>query len=195
MRQSQHMRAVRFAVVAAVVVLTAMVGAPAHAHTGLVASTPGDGDTLGSPVERVVLVFGTPIDPHHHEVVVQDSSGRTVSHGAAGVSGSSLEQAMRLSSPGEHSVGYRVIGSDGHAVVGSFTFTATAAAVVAEGDAGPTGGATGAFQVASSEPGEGLSSGRSVVLVLAAVALALAMMVVIGHRGRALPAGEPAQDD
>ncbi|MEN8706134.1 MAG: copper resistance CopC family protein [Nocardioides marinisabuli] len=194
MRQTQHWRAVRVAVVAVVVVLSALVGAPAHGHSGLVASTPGDGDTISSPLARVALAFGTPIDPHHVEVVVQDASGRTVSHGAAVVSGSSVEQALRLSSPGEHSVGYRVVGSDGHAVVGSFTFTATAAAVAPDGDAGSPSRATGSFQVASSDPGEELWSRGTVVLVLAAGVLALVVMTVVGVRGRAVRALEPDDD-
>ena len=179
-------------VVAAVVTLAALIGAPASAHTGLVASTPSEGDRVGADVSRVVLVFGAPLDPRRTEVVVQDGDGRTVSHGGPSVSGADVEQSVRVTAPGVHTVGYRVVGLDGHAVVGSFDFTVTGttAPPTAPPEQTPRPLSAGnGFDVAVADPGEGVPLPHPVVLVLAVVALALLAMRVGGHRARGPRAG------
>lgn len=175
-------------VVAVVVALAAVIGAPASAHTGLVASTPSKGDQVSADVSRVVLVFGGPLDPRRAEVVVQDAAGRTVSHGGASVSGTDVETPLRVTTAGVHTVGYRVVGLDGHAVVGSFEFTVTAAAAPS-GEAPRSARAGSGFEVAVADPGEDSPGPHPLVLVLAAAVLALVVVRVGGHLTRGSRAG------
>ncbi|MBO2459562.1 copper resistance CopC family protein [Actinomadura violacea] len=131
-------------VAAAVGALTAT---PALAHTQLVSSTPGKGQSAAS-VTEVKLVFSDKIS--NAKVIVKDAHGKAFQSGAAEHAGTTVTQKLTGPLPaGSYTVGYRVVGADGHPVqADGLPFTATAAG----GDGGtgeqpqaaPTKGGVGA---------------------------------------------------
>lgn len=95
---------------------------PAHAHVELVGSTPAAGDVVSQDAEQVVLVFGDDL-LQAVDVVVRDRTGADVVHDEPVVAGRSVEVEIDMVEPGRHDVSYRVVGLDGHPIVGSYSFT------------------------------------------------------------------------
>lgn len=114
----------------------AVTAPPALAHTRLVSSTPGKGESAAS-VTEVKLVFSDKISVA--EVVVKDAEGKAFESGAAALSGTTVTQKLSGALPaGSYTVAYRVVGEDGHPIEkDDLTFTATA------GPAAPTPSAGG----------------------------------------------------
>lgn len=140
------------AVAALVLALGALTAAPALAHTRLVDSTPGKGESAES-VTEVKLVFSDEI--RLAKVVVTDARKKTYQSGEAERSGTTVTQ--RLTGPlpaGTYTVAYRVVGEDGHPIEGSdLTFTATGGETAAPA---PSEGAAGAEE----QPGAAAATGE-----------------------------------
>jgi methionine-rich copper-binding protein CopC len=133
-----------------VAVLAAALGAltatPALAHTQLVSSTPGKGESADS-VTEVKLVFSDKISTA--KVIVKDAHGKAFQSGAAEHAGTTVTQKLTGALPaGAYTVAYRVVGADGHPVqADGLAFTATAGgdgSTGAQPQAAPTKGGVGA---------------------------------------------------
>lgn len=142
MNMPKPRRAVRRlgAVAALVLALVALTAAPALAHTRLVGSTPGKGESAES-VTEVELVFSDEI--RLAEVVVTDARKKTYQSGEAERSGATVTQRLEGPLPaGTYTVAYRVVGKDGHSIKGSdLTFTATGGETAAPAPSAPSEGA------------------------------------------------------
>ena len=107
---------------AALVVLLGGWPTAAHAHTDLVASTPRGGDTLTATTDQVVLVFAEDVVAGSAQVAVRGPEGGDAVRGAPEVDGSTVRVPVHLISAGPHEVSYRVTSTDGHPVVGGYSF-------------------------------------------------------------------------
>ena len=106
---------------------------PAVAHTTLVEVRPADGAVLSQPVRQLELIF----DRRVHgpvSLLVAGPDGALVGAGSAELSGRSVRQVLRpAAAPGRYQVSFRVIGDDGHPVVGQTGFSLGAAVGVSPG--------------------------------------------------------------
>ncbi len=119
----------------ALVGLASALGAPAaSAHTDLVGQSPAAGAVDRVPT-RLDLTFATSILPDLAEVVVRDDDGTDHVVGRAGVLGEQLSVPLTGLGRGTYHVAYRVVASDGHPVVGGYSFTLARGAAAAGGDA------------------------------------------------------------
>ena len=116
--------------VAALFVFVALVAqpVPAQAHTELVSSVPAAGSTVSMGLDRIELVFGEDLLPTGAAISVEGPAEADVRVGEAGTLGSVTVATVRLAAPGSHLVTYRVVGTDGHVIVGTLRFTAVAGA-------------------------------------------------------------------
>lgn len=106
------------------VAVTAVVttAASADAHSELVASAPQAGATVGRQTDRLVLVFGEPVDAGSAQVVVLGPGDSDAVSGRPVVTGSTVEVPLHLVRAGAHRATYRVVSADGHPVVGEVRF-------------------------------------------------------------------------
>lgn len=118
-----------------VALLTAVVftvlGVPqtAWAHNALVSSSPGDGRTVATPPESIVLTFNEPAIKTGTKVLVTGPDG-AVAAGDPQLVDNTVEQALRPGLPaGEYTVEWRVTSADGHPINGEFSFTVRTGAV------------------------------------------------------------------
>ncbi|WP_369052392.1 copper resistance CopC family protein [Kineococcus terrestris] len=170
--------------------------APALAHDRLVASSPADGDVVGTAPDTVDLEMSeTPLALG--TLVEVTGPGGLVSTGEPRVVDSTVSQSLGAERPaGTYEVQWRVTSSDGHPVSGSFTFEATGALAesTATEPAEPTAPAetpaaeSPADEPVSADPAAGLggSGTGALVGVLAAVVVVLAGVgaVLRTRRGR-----------
>ncbi|WP_138067685.1 copper resistance CopC family protein [Cellulomonas rhizosphaerae] len=107
-----------------------VVAAPAaQAHDELVSVDPADGSTVDAPPERVTLTFEEPAVALGTVIEVKGPDGSVVSTGDAELVDSTVSQALVGDLPaGEYAVTWRVTSQDGHAVSGTFGFTASTGA-------------------------------------------------------------------
>lgn len=108
-----------------------VVAAPAvQAHDELVSVEPADGSTVGAPPDHVTLTFEEPAVALGTVVEVKSPDGSVVSTGDAVLVDSTVSQAIAGDLPaGAYTVTWRVTSQDGHAVSGTFGFTAAEAAL------------------------------------------------------------------
>lgn len=101
--------------------------APALAHDQLLSAEPGDGATLQTAPEELLLSFsGNLITGQgiQNLVQVRDQDGHQWQDGAATVTGPTLSAALCDGMPnGDYDVSYRVVYSDGHSEEKQYTFT------------------------------------------------------------------------
>jgi len=117
-------RALGLVVVAAVVVLQALVGAPpASAHDGLAGSVPAAKAVLTAAPAAVTLSFEeTPLTVGLG-VTVSGPDGKDVTAGKPTVSGNDVVTPLRpLTADGTYTVSWRVVATDGHPTKDTFTF-------------------------------------------------------------------------
>lgn len=166
---------------------------PASAHAGLLDSDPADGATLEGAPRQVTLSFNE--DIQRPAYVVVRAAGEEVASGEAEVSGPRVTASVPAdAAPGEWSVAFRVVSTDGHPVTGELGFT------VAEPPAAestqestqeptqePTGGASAADEsspaaaqpgTADAEAGLWERHGDHVLVGAALLALAAAVLVL-----------------
>jgi methionine-rich copper-binding protein CopC len=107
-----------------VVVAPVALAAPASAHDSLTGSNPSAGSTVTIAPERVKLTFTDEVKKIGLTVLVKDPSGASVTDGEPTIDGTAVLQPVNaLTVPGEYTVAYRVVSSDGHPINGRFTFT------------------------------------------------------------------------
>ncbi|MBN2909336.1 copper resistance protein CopC [Polycladomyces sp. WAk] len=94
----------------------------AVAHTHLKQSTPGDGETVSQPVQKITLVFEERIE-QGGSVELHDGAGHTVKPASVKVQGDTLEATLGSALPaGHYTAQWKIIGLDGHPMQGSFQF-------------------------------------------------------------------------
>jgi copper resistance protein C len=105
-----------------------MLGAvPAQAHDKLISTNPPDKAQVAVVPAQLVLTFEEPPVKTGSQVIVKGPGGNAQS-GAPVFSGNTVTQAVAPGSPaGAYTVTWRVTSDDGHAVFGTFAFTAAAA--------------------------------------------------------------------
>lgn len=118
----------------AVVALGLGAAGPAAAHTGLVSSSPADGEVLAALPDRVTLVFGAPMTTPAYVAVV-GPDGNRVTSGDPVVDGTTVEQALGQGGDGAYTLAFRVLTDDGHWVTGQLSFTVGAAPAATTGPA------------------------------------------------------------
>ena len=107
---------------------------PAQAHIELVSSSPTPGGHVPVGSDRVTLQFTEDLLSVGNAVAVRDPDGRQVTVSAVEARGDVVTARMALTTPGPHTLAYRVIGDDGHPVVGELSFTVEADAAEAATD-------------------------------------------------------------
>jgi methionine-rich copper-binding protein CopC len=109
--------------VGAVMILSSVTAALAHAH--LVRATPTVGGTVHEAPAEVLLRFNEKLESAFSSLVVRDSAGKQVDKADAQVDKSD-RLLMRVSlpplTPGIYKVEWRVMSADTHKVNGNFTF-------------------------------------------------------------------------
>ena len=132
--------------VLAVLVLGWLLGAavPASAHPALVSSTPGAGYAVTDPPPEIALAFNEPVTLPDRPLVLQGADGKqialrvTTQQGGAALVGTP-EAPLPV---GAYEATYRVVGTDGDLISGTFAFgVATAVGAAGASDrAGVSGG-------------------------------------------------------
>lgn len=123
---------------------------PAHAHDGLVDTTPAGSTTVAAPPSVELEFTGEPL-PLGTLVTVTGPDGAAAADGPAEVVGTTVVQPLAGDLPaGGYRVDWRSTSSDGHALSGTFGFT------VAEGGV-PSSGASPAAAVATGEESSGIA--------------------------------------
>lgn len=97
----------------------------AQAHDTLQSTDPANGSTVGAVPAQVGLNFDhTPL-AIGSVVRVEDATGTDRADGAATIVDNHVTQAIKPGAPGgKYTVTWRVASADGHAIEGTFTFTA-----------------------------------------------------------------------
>ncbi|MGY0538083.1 copper resistance CopC family protein [Nocardioides sp. YJ-D4] len=101
---------------------TLFTAAPASAHAHLVTSFPDAGAVLAASPPEVVLTFDQPIQafPGANGIVVTGPQSSHWACGRARIDGNTLTASMsELGAPGRYRIDYRVLGADGHPIIGS----------------------------------------------------------------------------
>ncbi len=177
---------------------------PAFAHDRLLEADPADGASVSAEEFRAVTLSysAEPLDLGN-QVVVKDSKGEVLFEGEPKVEGvKAVAELEKAPAPGEVTVQWRVVSSDGHPISGSLKYTVTGGdeagndpseATDAGGDGAPAsdgGSATEATVEPVKAPDdansqEGESAGWMLWLPLAGISvLAIAAGVFIAMRSR-----------
>ena len=112
-----------FATAMALLVLPA---SPAAAHNSIVSTVPAEGSTITEQPEAIrVTTSDTLVDMQSSTVIeISGPNGATryYGDGCARVDGASAETTAALGAPGEYTVNWRVVSTDGHPTTGSYAF-------------------------------------------------------------------------
>lgn len=187
------------ALVAVAVTAVVTTAASADAHSELVASAPQAGAVVGRQTDRLVLVFGEPVDAGTAQVVVLGPGDTDAVSGPPVVTGSTVEVPLHLVRAGAHRATYRVVSADGHPVVGAVRFAVRARPIRV---AGAGSGDEGELATAAPARADGLLGGTALTspeqttapeasgtlafagAAAAAVVLLPALTLVVGRRRR-----------
>ena len=124
-------------VFAAVAISAMLFSGTAFAHTKLTASSPAENAAAESPVTEIVLDFNTDIEPVSR-ITVTNERGEEVPLEDIQVSGARLTGKLADPLPnGAYTVSWKIIGADGHAVNGSYSFAVNAPAASGTPSAAP----------------------------------------------------------
>lgn len=188
---------VRTRVLAAAAFLVAAVGAAlggaqaASAHDSLVSSSPASGDSVSS-LSEVTLHFSANLLGYDggNIVIVVGPDGRHYETECVALAGPTLTLPVALGQPGEYSVEWRAVSSDGHPVSGVIPFTYTGASTSEGAGTSPCAAAAGAGEAASTTDAASESGGLSgVTLGLlvgggAVVVVGILVFVILRTRSR-----------
>ncbi len=153
----------------------------AHAHTDLVSSSPAQGGEVSPALDRIDLRFGEELLPVGAAIVVHGPDGTRVTVGMPGTSGSTLAADVTLATPGRHTLTYRVVGEDGHAITGDLWFTVTGRPAAGQK---PSAASPGAASVAQPLRASVAGEGSSTSWLVPTVALVLVLLLVHGAGAR-----------
>jgi len=117
--------AARRVALVAVVVVVVLLGSTgiASAHASLVATDPGDGQSVPEPPTRVTATFTEPVTADVGGLTVRDRDGDVVDLGDSTAEGTTLSVSLPSDlADGTYIATYRVLSADGHPVNGSWVF-------------------------------------------------------------------------
>lgn len=194
-------RALRAALVgAAAAGLVLAVAAPASAHNFVVSSTPGEGEVLTElPAEWELLTNETLLFNGNTErfgLWARDADGLFYGDGCVEVAGSGMTASPVIGEPGDYTLVYSFISADGHPLTGEIPFEWAPAGVhepaVGAAEAPFCGvPASDPAEAGGESPDAGAEGGAGIpgdvwwiVVAVAAVAVAVALTVILGRRGR-----------
>ncbi len=187
------------------VVVAALVGwsaAPAFAHNYPVGSAPAEGAVVTEQPGTFTVTTNDQLLDLHGEgsgnaMAIRGPAGEATplyyGDGCVTLFGPSIETKAQLGQPGEYTVIWQVVSTDGHAVSKEYTFTWQPAAgqELAEGSTalpscgGPTSSGTDAAASDASGSGTGLADLAWIGGALGAVILAVGgTLLFVGRRGR-----------
>ncbi|MCJ1708860.1 copper resistance CopC family protein [Microbacterium sp. VKM Ac-2923] len=183
--------AVRRALAGAVVVAAAMTAAlggatAASAHDSLVASSPAEGDTVSS-LSEVRLDFSANLlgADGGNIVIVVGPDGRHYEADCAALAGPTLTLPVALGAPGDYSVEWRAVSSDGHPVSGVIPFVYSGPNVSAGAETSPCTSAAGVAEAAAEPESVGGMSGLTLGLLLGGgVVVLIGVLIVVILRTR-----------
>ncbi|SDS16343.1 hypothetical protein SAMN04489751_1375 [Brevibacterium sandarakinum] len=191
-----------------VATLSVFAFAPASAHDQLVSSNPEDGTTVDQQPEWIEMTFSGEVQEVGSEVkVVID--GKNVSAGELAVDGKKLTVALPDNlKPGDYTVTWRVVSSDGHPISGDFDFTIADAegaggSVEESSQAGLGGGVVDEPGKDTEERGEigestgsdsGMSTPMIVLLGVGGLAIIVIVVLLMRRKAQGLP-GTTKSDD
>ena len=167
-----------------------LVAGPAHAHDELISTNPADKAEVATLPDQVVLTFEEPPVKTGSQVLVTGPGGN-VAAGQPVLSGDDVTQAIAPGSPaGTYTVTWRITADDGHAVFGTFSFTAAAGNAPAPSSA--TAGAAPSGSAVTSDPAAKPSANKALwLLVLLVLLIPVALFVRRGAaRSREASKGE-----
>ncbi|MET0726455.1 MAG: copper resistance CopC family protein, partial [Leifsonia sp.] len=111
---------------ATIVVASALAAAPASAHNYPVGSTPAEGATVTVQPDVISLTTNDNLLDFGSSSAIQVSGPSDAplyyGDGCATVTDATVETTAQLGAPGEYTVQWQVVSTDGHPVSGSFTF-------------------------------------------------------------------------
>ncbi|MEC5186016.1 methionine-rich copper-binding protein CopC [Cryobacterium sp. MP_3.1] len=143
----RHARMLKRSTLAGVVLAVAGLGAtaaPAFAHNYLVGSTPAAGSVVTEQPGTVSITTNDNLldlsgqgEGSAIQVTGPADAPRYYGDGCSTIAGPTLETAVQLGQPGEYTVTWQVVSTDGHPISDTFTFTwqPDAAQVLDEGSA------------------------------------------------------------
>ncbi|OZD43762.1 hypothetical protein CH252_24815 [Rhodococcus sp. 06-1477-1B] len=181
--------ALRRALVGAVVVAAAMAAAlggatAASAHDSLVSSTPAEGESVSS-LSEVTLDFSANLLGYDggNIVIVVGPDGRHYESECVALAGPTLTLPVALGAPGDYTVEWRAVSSDGHPVSGEIPFTYTGESTSAGAETSPCASAQGAAPaetpVAAPSSSSGGLSSLTVGLLIGGGAVVLVGVIVV----------------
>lgn len=180
-------RALAGAVVTAAAIAAALGGATAaSAHDSLVSSSPAEGDTVAA-LSEVRLDFSANLlgADGGNIVIVVGPDGRHYESACADLAGSTLTLPVALGAPGEYSVEWRAVSSDGHPVSGVIPFTSTGESTSVGADTSPCASAAGVAETSTEPQSAGGMSGLTLGLVLGGgVVVLVGVLIVVILRTR-----------
>jgi len=91
------------------------------AHSGLMSSTPHDGETINEEVEHVILIFNTPIETTS-TLKITDELGKAL---LIEIIVDDKQMMGMFNTPlkdGKYQVAWKIIGEDGHPIEGKYSF-------------------------------------------------------------------------
>jgi len=117
-----------------------LIATPAIAHDGLVESTPSAGETLTALPDAFSITMSEDLLDLDDEgsgfgLLVRDAAGLYYGDGCVTVDGPTVSAAAVLGAPGDYTLIWQVVSSDGHPTSDEFAFT-----WAPEGDVTPTAG-------------------------------------------------------
>lgn len=184
------------ATVVAVGALTVVATPVALAHDSVIGGNPADGEVVEEFPRRIELEFsGLPQEGFSTVAITDQDSGDLLFSGEPTIDGRlvTLDLPAGVSGgPGDYTVGFQILSSDGHATRSATTFTvagdAQTAATTTGTDARP-GEETTAAESTAEEDTSVVSN--PIVLILAGLALigVIAAVLVLILRGRNTPTG------
>jgi methionine-rich copper-binding protein CopC len=101
-------------------------GQMAQGHDYLGSTAPADGATVQDPLASVSLTFSEPplegLNTGSYISVVS-ANGETVSNDNVIIEGATLSVPVTFATPGDYTVTWQTVSSDGHPISGSYSFT------------------------------------------------------------------------
>lgn len=168
----------------ALLLLSTLSAAPAKAHDDLLSTTPADASALGDAPEDITLKFAAAPVKDTSKLVATADTGEQFALTDVTVSGSTVSAPWPQTAPaGTYKVAWRSVGSDGHPLTGTFSFsyaTPGAGPAIPEATTGTPGAGIGvatpapqASPIAATGPG-GIGGNLwilpSVILIFALIA-------------------------
>lgn len=112
----------KWIVLAGLVLLFAW-AAPLSAHTGIKTASPAKSEITTEPVDEIFITFNTGIEPLS-KITLVNEQGEALSFAEVLVGADSIQGTLpEPLENGVYTVEWRIIGADGHAVQGDYSFT------------------------------------------------------------------------